>query len=675
MALIFLLLAVIAAGLGGYALLVRLGLDDFEAWCGGRLGGLIVVAMPAWWAGVAGVRHWTTVGAVVLVALAAAGLFSLRRRRPWRQLLAAEAVFTVFAAAVLFLRLDHPEIIQQEKSMDLGIFASLLRAEGFPPPDMWLAGEALPYYYWGALLWTVPIALSRLPLELAYNLVVALAGGITAALLWAVGRRLGGGHRWGLAVAFFGLLAGTPDGLRQLLGGVPLAAVDIWHSSRQVADTITEFPLFTFWLGDLHPHLLAMPIAVLAVLVALEAGSRGPDAPRVAALAVLFGVGWAANPWSMPPTLAAIALLLLAADRRWYWPVGEGRRRWLAVVVVAAGGWLVTAPFHLGFQPFFDGIGMVTAWTSPLDLLLYAGCLVVPALLAAIGLLGTQVSSADESGRAAMLLAGAAVAILAAVAARPTLVLLAAILVVLVIGVFRVQEGRGRPGLALAALGVFLLLVPEIVYVADGYGDALHRMNTVFKAYIQGWVFLALALPAMLRWGLPSRGRRAAALAVMVAVAAVHPASLGLRQLEAPHLGLDGMRWLDPGDRAIVEALRKEPVGAVLIEAVGDAYTEYARLSAASGVPAYLGWENHELVWRGSSVLEETGRRKALIDALYSSGDPAEVRRLAAEAGADLIAIGSLERRDYGPSQLAAVAAAGEPVVEHGEALLVRITP
>jgi hypothetical protein len=74
-------------------------------------------------------------------------------------------------------------------------------------------------------------------------------------------------------------------------------------------------------------------------------------------------------------------------------------------------------------------------------------------------------------------------------------------------------------------------------------------------------------------------------------------------------------------------------------------------------------------------VLGETGRRKVLIDALYSSGDPAEVRRLAVEAGADLIAIGSLERRDYGPSQLAAVAAAGDPVVEHGEALLVRITP
>ena len=62
-------------------------------------------------------------------------------------------------------------------TMVLGILASLLRAEGFPPPDMWLAGETLPYYYWGALLWTVPLWVSGVPLEFGYNLIVGLIGG------------------------------------------------------------------------------------------------------------------------------------------------------------------------------------------------------------------------------------------------------------------------------------------------------------------------------------------------------------------------------------------------------------------------------------------------------------------------------------------------------------------
>ncbi len=669
------LVTVGAAGLGGYALLRWLGLDDFESWAGGRVAGLVAVALPAWWLGVVGLRQWRVAGAVVLVAVAVAGLLSLRRCENWRGLVAAEVIFVVATAVVVYIRLDHPNISFQEKPMDLGIFASLLRAEGFPPPDMWLSGETLPYYYWGALMWTVPVSLSGISLDIAYNLVVGLAGGAVAVLLWALGRRIGGNHRSGLLVAFFGLLAGTPDAVRQLFAGQSLFGLDLWTSSRQIADTITEFPLFTFWHGDLHPHLLSMPVACLALLVALEAGKRGPRWQDTTVLAILFGVCWAANPWSMPPTLVSIALLLLASDERWYWPTGEGRKRWLAVGAVAIGGWLVTAPFHLGFVPFFDGIGLVTAWTSPSDLLLYGGCLLIPVALAAVGLLRHSLGRDAEIGQAALLATVAAVMVVAAATGRPTLIILTAVTAVMVAGVMWAAPGEGRPALALAALGTFLFLVPEVVYVADGYGDQLHRMNTVFKSYIQGWLFLAVALPVMVRWSTPKKWLRVALVAAMVVVALPHPVGTALQQKNSDRWGLDGLAWMTDGDRALIEALRQQPPGAVMIEAVGGAYTEYGRLSAASGVPAYLGWANHELVWRGPEITVETDKRSDLVLRLYSSGDPEVVRELAATAGADLIAVGSLERQDFTPGDLAAVAGAGEILVEKDGAFLVRVTP
>lgn len=667
------LVTVGAAGLGGYALLKRLGLDDFESWAGGRIAGLVAVALPAWWLGVAGLRQWRLVGMVILVALAVVGLIALRRCESWRGVAAAELIFLIAAALVIVIRLDHPNISLQEKPMDLGIFASLLRAEGFPPPDMWLSGEGLPYYYWGALMWTVPISLSGISLDFAYNLVVGLAGGAFAALLWALGRRVGGTHRSGLLVAFFGLFAGTPDAVRQLFTGQNLAGIDLWKSSRQIVDTITEFPLFTFWHGDLHPHLLSMPVACLALLVALEAGKSGPRWRDTAALAVLFGVCWAANPWSMPPTLVSIALLLLAGDRQFFWPGGEGRGRWLAVAAVAVGGWLVTAPFHLAFVPFFDGIGLVTAWTSPSDLLLYGGCLLVPVVLAAVGLLRHSLGRDPDIGQAALLATSAAVMMVAAATGRPTLIILTAVTAVMVAGVMLAAPGEGRPVLALAALGTFLFLVPEVVYVADGYGDQLHRMNTVFKSYIQGWVFLAVALPVMVRWSTPKRWLRALLVVAMIVVALPHPAATALHLKNSVRMGLDGLAWMSDGDRAIVVALREQPPGVVLIEAVGGAYTEYSRLSAASGVPAYLGWANHELVWRGPEITVETERRKDLVFRLYSSGDPEVVRQLAAEAGADLVAVGTLEARDFASSDLAAVAEAGEVLVEMDGSFLVRV--
>ncbi len=665
---VFFLIALAAAGLGGYALLIRLGLDDFDAWAGGRVAGLVLIAFPAWWAGVLGFSGWRIVGVGALLAAAVVGGWTVwRHRDAWRQLAAAETIFVVGAVVVAVIRLDHPQIAGQEKLMDMGIFATLLRSEGFPPLDMWLAGETLPYYYWGALLWTVPLVIGGLRLEIAYNLIVALIGGQVAVILWALGRRLADSSHWaGATAAFFGVLAGTPDGWRQLLGGTGIRHLDVWRSSRQNEDVITEWPLFTEWLGDLHPHYVSIPIVALALLVAWKAGRDGPKLWTTLALAGLFGVAWAANPWCMPPTLAGISLLLLCGDGRWHWPTGDGLIRWLAVGGVAVGGWLAAAPFHLSFHPPFQGIRRVFAWTEPSTMLLYGGCLLVPAFLAATVLLRHQVGEPERRGRALTLAAGALVMIAAAASGRPTLVALAAAAVILTWTVLAGGERSDRPALALAALGVFLLAVPEVVFVVDSYGDRLHRMNTVFKAYIQAWILLAAALPALLRLAAPAAWPRRILTALLVIAALPHPVWMVLNQISDRPLGLDGMAWMEEGDRSVVRFLREQPHGTTMVEAVGGAYTEYARFSANSGVPAYLGWANHELVWRGHGVVDETNRRTELVRELYSCGDPERVRELVAESGNPVVAIGAIERRDFSAEGLAAVRSAG--TVVHNEA-------
>jgi hypothetical protein len=52
-----------------------------------------------------------------------------------------------------------------------------------------------------------------------------------------------------------------------------------WRASRVIQDydmlgshreVIDEFPFFSFLLGDLHPHVLAIPFGLLAVSVALN---------------------------------------------------------------------------------------------------------------------------------------------------------------------------------------------------------------------------------------------------------------------------------------------------------------------------------------------------------------------------------------------------------------------
>ncbi len=664
---LFLLLA--AAGAAGYGVLVRLGLGDGPAWAAGRAVGLALAVFPAWWLGSLGLAAWRWLGLAVLLAGAAAGAVLLvQRRHRWRELLVAEAVFWLGTALVLFIRLPHPAVLQTEKLMDLGIAATLLRAPTFPPPDMWLAGFTLPYYYWGALLWTVPLAASRVGLAIGYNLVAGAMGGLVAAGAWALAAQLAGSARAGLLGAGLAAFAGTPDGARQLLAGQPLAHLDLWAASRQVEGAITEFPLFTLWLGDLHPHLLSIPLALTALLLALETGRRGPKPAPLAVLSVLLGLTWAANPWAMPPTAAGVALLLVSGDGGWRWPWGAGARRWLWGVAVAVCAGLVTAPFQLSFHPPMHGLGWVYSATGLRELLLWGGGLLLPlVVLAAVWL----VRSVGRGGRerAAALAAAAGVMLVALVTGRPVLVLTGVALAVLAGEFTRPGELADRAAIALAALGVFLLLVPEILYVRDPYGGELYRMNTVFKAYLQAWLMLAVAAPVLLL-RLPKRWVRPAVATLMVMVAAPHLLGTVAAAATAPTWGLDGLQWMTAGDRAAVGLLRQEPTGTVLVEAVGDSYSEHGRLSAASGVPAFLGWTNHERVWRGEAIGPELERREGVVRTLYTCGDPARVAGLMREEGIDLAAVGALERQDYPEAGLEAVLEAGDRILDGGTVLV-----
>ena len=95
-------------------------------------------------------------------------------------------------------------------------------------------------------------------------------------------------------------------------------------------------------------------------------------------------------------------------------------------------------------------------------------------------------------------------------------------------------------------------------------------------------------------------------------------------------------------------------------------------MSANSGVPTLLGWENHEMVWRGGALNQETARRRGIVDEVYRCGAPGRVRRLVLGEGVDLVAIGSLERRDFPAESLAAVIEAGSVELDQDGGALVR---
>jgi len=114
--------------------------------------------------------------------------------------------------------------------------------------------------------------------------------------------------------------------------------------------------------------------------------------------------------------------------------------------------------------------------------------------------------------------------------------------------------------------------------------------------------------------------------------------------------GLDFLKRSAPGEHAAIEWLRDETPWGRIVEAVGDDYSEFARISSSTGLPTLLGWKGHELQWRQSSSFQ--GREED-VRTIYSSADSGQVSYLLDSYDVRYVYLGSRERRTYGGENLA----------------------
>jgi uncharacterized membrane protein len=228
------------------------------------------------------------------------------------------------------------------------------------------------------------------------------------------------------------------------------------------------------------------------------------------------------------------------------------------------------------------------------------------------------------------------------------------------------REGADTPpsgkafALVLAALGLALIMVPELLYVGDFFNT---RMNTVFKLYYQAWVLLALAGGFTFYYWHSRRAPAAgwkrtlsnlwmiAGVAVLVA-ALYYPfaAAASKAELQRSTATLNGLAHVASESAGEVEVIRylREHAGrdAVMVEAVGGPYTPFGRVSSSTGVPTVLGWPGHELQWRGND--EAFQGREADVATIYSTTDEEEAKNLMDKYGVEYVYIGPREKEKYG---------------------------
>ncbi len=501
----------------------------------------------------------TTWGALALVGVAGLAVgWATRRdlkaflRQRWGLLLGTEALFTLAFLGFAVIRAQDPDLFHiwrgGEKPMELAFMNGILRSRYFPPLDAWFSGGYINYYYYGQYLITVLIRLTGVATPTAFNLAIPTLFALVLIGGFSIVAHLT--RRWwaGLLGGFFVAMLANLDGLHQVLALYQnhTTTFDFWASSRVIPFTINEFPFWSFLFADLHPHVIDLPVEILAIglAVALISEHRAePDSAtlsvsRVLLLGLVLGAIYCINTWDLPTYALLIVLAVLwqgyrALQSGWRLSYGLVRRVAGSLLGILAGAYLFYQPFFAHFQTTAaSGIGPVKAADQLADYVtLFGVWLFIAASFFFVELYqwvagrlmartaDGQVSPGMRPSYSALFWMLALLAVLAVLfiyvavgKLLPVLYSLLALGIILLPAQGRGQRASKQMAYLFLLMGIGLSILVETIYIRDFLDNSdWERMNTVFKFFMQVWLFYALgsalAVFEIVRWAWRARVR------------------------------------------------------------------------------------------------------------------------------------------------------------------------
>jgi YYY domain-containing protein len=674
---------------------------------------------------------WTVACALALAGtvVAARRVRSIRSfiHEHWRLVVASEVVFLAAFCLMAALRRSNPDLwhpfFSGEKAMDTAYLTAAVRASGFPLYNPWFAGSYINYYYFGFVGVAYILKAVAVPPDTGYNIAVALLYAVCASGVFSVACALAGATRrtasgWprmlvATGAVAFALVVGNlkqielyvsalarlsaGDRFPQLglsaywiaaIKGLAVSAQRDWDvgvggwtwyfdATRALnygpgePVPITEFPFFTFSFGDLHAHLMSMPLFVLAIGLAIAiacrpaaGSSRRAFFPLLGMAALTLGALQATNTWDAPAAMLLIGAALVLRSRAEDGPMragtfAEAARHWLLAIAL---GWICFLPFHYWFVSPYRSFGLwMGTRTNLIPFLLVYG----PFLLA----IAPRVFGAARFGwktlgfLSALFIAGflAGHGVTAAIG----IVLLAA-----AAGVHRMlrEHALRIMPLVMACVALLLMLVPEWIVLSGDVG----RMNTVFKLHFQAWVLLAICSAVMLgwvaadwkHWWRPWRTVWRFALVAALLGSLVYPLTARIfrrrdRIDASAGPSWDGLSFLPRAthrhcntlfpladDRGIIDWLRANVDGEAVIAEYNTHPVLYgwgSRISTLTGLPSVVGWDWHLRQQMGWFDNGRVGRRILALRSVYEDGEPEESWRLLRDYDVRYVVWGALE--------------------------------
>jgi YYY domain-containing protein len=494
------------------------------------------------------------------------------------------------------------------------------------------------------------------------------------------------------------------EGLFRLIGGgrLPYGMGDwYWIPSRAIpGEPITEFPAFTFLYADLHAHMIALPLTVLALSWALSIVLGRWGWKGWGHLSISFVLGSLAigalrptNTWDWPTYLALGCVAVIYTALRYGGacclniPVGP----WMKKAIIATAGVVALVGLSsLLFQPYSQwygqGYNAIDPWggthTPFWSYLTHWGLFLFILVTWLIWETIDWMANTPVSGLNRLRPFRTAIyAFLAVVGLTAVYLLTAGVGIAWLVLPLAAWAGvlLLRPGLPDAKRAVLFLVGTALVLtlfveVAVLRGD-IGRMNTVFKFYLQAWTLLAVSAGASLFWLLPAVAHKwrdswqfgwQTALIVLVFGAVLFPVTASadkIRDRMAPSAptGLDGMTYMAyarykqnesdmdlSADYRAIRWMQENVAGSpVIVEANTPEYQWGSRYTIYTGLPGVVGWNWHQRQQRALTPSEWVTDRVTEIGMFYNTTTRSVVEEFIEKYDVTYIIVGQLERATY----------------------------
>ena len=700
-----------------------------------------------------------TIWLIILIILIGSLLLFIRQkneivlfvRKEFTTLIAVEGIFIAVFIFWMLIRLNDPSISHTEQPMNFAFLNASAITNHFPPQDPWLSGETINYYYFGYLIFGCFSQLAGVSLEVGYNLALITVAAMAAAAIFGLSSNLvrvyGGTLRSSfltglLSVILLMGIGNLVSGLELIRAGgggterfwdwVNVKDMDeaklspTWHPSEsgwwwrratRVIDTtedgksldytITEFPFFSFTLGDLHPHVMSLPFFLIAATLIfnfmLSPNKVGKvwGFPKGSSLLVLATLSLSLGALGFINFIDLVTLWFIftavtfvktyAATNGFISSLFGSLKLAGPVILFSVVAYL---PFYFSFPSQAHGISTVNDYvTRPFHFFLIWGLFlfvitpyllvesksIIPlwrqfkqrsnlALSIALAILPFAVWSGfqlilfwSEEGLASNISTRALhILPLALTLLLATYLVLAKWQLISTHTNTILNKDPGAFTMVLIATGFLALMGIELFQISDHFNN---RMNTVFKFSYQTWCLFSIA-GAFGAYNLIKRYNKLSGLinlpayfwlgtvTLLLITSMYYPLSVSyMKSMESiKPVSLDGLQHVassNPEEHATIQWLKNNATwNDTILEAVGDDYSEFSRISSSSGIPTVLGWVFHETQWRNTSSMLDT--RKSDVRSMYETKDTMEAKELLDKYQVTYIIVGPRELSKYG---------------------------